>query len=355
MPAAFDGKAERAVDFGPHIIVVDRELGQRGRDVEQRKGMRGGAQIVAGASDHRAEPLEDLQLQPQRAVAGIGDLGFDLAEFGGGEADLAGQRLAMDEGRVQRRRHQLVAVLRRHLDEIAEHIVVADLEALDAGVVGVARLHRGDDEARGVAQVAGLVERGLIAFANEAAVALDQRQLLGQRALEFARQLARRAAQRRHHRSDILRRMIELVEPRQRLVGGEDAVAQACEIARAAAADRQPRQRARHVGRAAQDGADIVARRAVRDEGRRRHRAAARSRRCRSAAPPAVAPAAAIRPRSRCSRWRRAASRAVRRRASASVRDWRGWRDRSPWWCRRLRATAATAAGVCRPGCGRYR
>ena len=185
MPAAFDGKSERAIDLGPHIIVVDREFRQRGRDVEQREGMRRGAQIVARRRHPIIEPVEDFQFQPERAVAGIGDPGFDLAEFGGGEADLAGQGLAVDEGRIQRRGHQPVAVLRRDLDEIAEHIVVADLETLDAGVFGVARLHRGDDEARGVAQIAGLVERALIAFANKTAVALDQRQLLGQRALEF--------------------------------------------------------------------------------------------------------------------------------------------------------------------------
>ena len=90
-------------------------------------------------------------------------------------------------------RHQFVAVLRGHLDEIAEHIVVADLQAFDAGVIGIARLHRGDDQARGVAQIAGLVERCVIAFADKAAVALDQRQLFGQRTFEFARQIARLA------------------------------------------------------------------------------------------------------------------------------------------------------------------
>ncbi len=54
--------------------------------------------------------------------------------------------------RVERRLHQLLAVLRGDLDEIAEHVVVPDLERLDAGVVGIARLHRGDHAARGVAQ-----------------------------------------------------------------------------------------------------------------------------------------------------------------------------------------------------------
>ena len=115
----------------------------------------------------------------------------------------------MDEGGVERRRHQPVAVLRGHLHEIAEHVVVADFQALDAGLFGVARLHRGDHQPRGIAQIAGLVECGFIAFADEAAIALDQRQLLGQRALEFAGEIARGAAQRFHRSQDILRRIIE--------------------------------------------------------------------------------------------------------------------------------------------------
>ena len=48
----------------------------------------------------------------------------------------------MDEGAVERRRHQPLAVLGGHLDEIAEHVVVLDLEDTDAGVLGVARLQR---------------------------------------------------------------------------------------------------------------------------------------------------------------------------------------------------------------------
>ena len=89
MAAALHGKAERLIDIGPHVVVVDRELCQRGCDIEHGKGMRGGAQIVACRERHGAELVEDLQLKPERAVAGIGDLGFDLAEFGGGEAHLS--------------------------------------------------------------------------------------------------------------------------------------------------------------------------------------------------------------------------------------------------------------------------
>ena len=53
----------------------------------------------------------------------------------------------MNEDRIQRRCHQLVAVLRGHLDEIAEYIVVSNLQRLDAGLVGIARLHLCDHAA----------------------------------------------------------------------------------------------------------------------------------------------------------------------------------------------------------------
>jgi hypothetical protein len=137
----------------------------------------------------------------------------------------------------------------------------------EEGDFGVTRLHRRDDETRGIAQVAGFVERGLVALAHETAVAFDQRQLLGERAGKFARQFARGAAQRLHHGGDVRRRMIEPGKPRQRGIGGDDAVAQAREIARAAASDRQPRQSARHVGGRAQRGADFVAKRGIGNEG----------------------------------------------------------------------------------------
>ena len=70
-------------------------------------------------------------------------------------------------------REQLLAVLRRHLDEIAEHVVVAHFQCAHAGLVGVTRLQRRDHAAGFVAQRARLVERRVVAGAHEAAVALE--------------------------------------------------------------------------------------------------------------------------------------------------------------------------------------
>ncbi len=55
------------------------------------------------------------------------------------------------------------------------------LSAVHSGVLGVARLHRGSDQRESVAQRAGLVERGFIACADEAAVAFEQRQVIRKR------------------------------------------------------------------------------------------------------------------------------------------------------------------------------
>ena len=62
------------------------------------------------------------------------------------------------------------AFLRRHLDMIAEHAVVPDLERGDAGARAVVRLQRGDRAPPARAGVAQIVERGVIAFGDIAAL-----------------------------------------------------------------------------------------------------------------------------------------------------------------------------------------
>ena len=66
----------------------------------------------------------------------------------------------------------------RHLDEIAEHAVVPDLQRLDVGLVDQPRLQRGDHGAGFGRQRPLGVERGVVALAHEAAVAGEQRRLV---------------------------------------------------------------------------------------------------------------------------------------------------------------------------------
>ena len=87
----------------------------------------------------------------------------------------------MNEGCVERRGEQFLAMLRSDVDEIAEHVVVADLERAYAGLLGIARLQLGYHAAGVVAQRARLVERAVIACAHKAAVALEVRELVRER------------------------------------------------------------------------------------------------------------------------------------------------------------------------------
>ena len=145
-------KLQAGIDDRPHVTALDRERRQRRRHVEHGERLRRVLDVVGRGHHARQQPFENVEFKPERAVGGAGDALFEIGEFGGGEAHLARERLAVDEGRVQRRGHQLVAVLRRDLDEIAEHVVVADLQSANLRLVGVARLQRGDDAARLVAQ-----------------------------------------------------------------------------------------------------------------------------------------------------------------------------------------------------------
>ena len=84
----------------------------------------------------------------------------------------------MEEGRVERRLTHPVAVLGRDLDEIAKHIVVANLQCLDAGLGLVPGLQAGDDLTAFVAQGARLVEFGRRTLANEISIAAQVRRAL---------------------------------------------------------------------------------------------------------------------------------------------------------------------------------
>ncbi len=248
MPPALDDEIERAVDLGAHVVALDRQRRERGRHIEHGERLRRALDRLGGGGHLRGKPLENLQLHRERAIRGAGDLGLQRGELGGGEAHLPGQRLAMDEGRIQRRREQLLAVLRGDLDEIAQHVVVAHLERADAGLVRVARLQRRHHAARFIAQRARLVERAVVAGAHEAAVALQIRQVIGKRRGERRDDRIVRRRERTRRFGDLVRRF-QRGEPPREFLRCDKPVADRRKIARAAALEHQPRQRAREVRR----------------------------------------------------------------------------------------------------------
>ena len=139
-------------------------------------------------------------------------------------------------------------------DEIAQHVVVLDLEALHAGLADEIGLHSGDHAATLVAQPAGLVEFLVMARRDIAAVAGQKRRLGHERLVQQVDQ-----------RVMADQRGCGLAQNRARILGHQGgnrrALAQTGadggQIARAAAIKCDARQGAVHIGRARQRVAQI--------------------------------------------------------------------------------------------------
>ncbi len=180
MAAAGDLEGDAGLDHRPAIALLDREFGMGGRDVEYGQGG-GGALDGFGAGRGLADQIvEQGQLERQRLVACLADPRLDLAELDRGEAHGIRHGLAMDE-EPARPGIELAGMGRRHLDVVAQHVVVPDLQAGNAGRLGVARLEIGHHAPALVAQLAPFVEIEGIARGNEAAIAGEERQLGRQR------------------------------------------------------------------------------------------------------------------------------------------------------------------------------
>jgi hypothetical protein len=104
MASAGDRKSQTVVDLGAHIIPLDRENSQRRRDIDDGERVRRRLDRGARRGDAGGQAIEDFELERQGALGGVGDLGFKFAELRGGKAHLPGERLPMDERRIERRR-----------------------------------------------------------------------------------------------------------------------------------------------------------------------------------------------------------------------------------------------------------
>ena len=268
--AAPDVEGEARIDAGTRIAALDRQFGQGGGDVECGQRRCGRRNRSGLGHDGGGEFVEQLQFDFQRAAGRLGNAACEARQFRRGEAHRVGHGLAMNEASGEGRRGELFAVARRHLDVIAEHIVVADLQRRDAGFVGIFRLQAGDQAARVVAQAAGFVERRVMTLGDEAAIAGLQRQFRGQGGGEPCLERGGGAAQGIRRRSNLVRRRQQRGRRRikgrgQRMGGGKPACHRG-QIARAAAAEREARQRTRHVGCRFEAAARLVAEIAAFDE-----------------------------------------------------------------------------------------
>ncbi len=151
-------------------------ISQRGQHVE-RGNRAGGVEQSWRLGRHlRTQPFEQVELARGEALVGAEDLLLVLLERGRHEPLAAGHGLLADV--VGRHRAEIRF---RDLDVVAEHAVVADFERRDAGACTFGLFHRGDGFAAAAADGADLVELGVDAVANQAAVSRDSRRFVDER------------------------------------------------------------------------------------------------------------------------------------------------------------------------------
>ena len=157
----------------------------------------------------RAHALVGVELDGERAVGGAGDARFKLRQFHRRETHRALHRLPMREDRVERFPQKLFALRLRRFEKPAEKIIMLDAQRARVGELAVFSLQRRDDAAAFIAQRAGIVEFGDAAGTNEAAVALVQRRLIGERRAQFGFQRRRQAGEGPSRLGDFVGRLDE--------------------------------------------------------------------------------------------------------------------------------------------------
>ena len=154
---------------------------------------------------------------------------------------------------------------------VAQHAIMFDLQRLDLGFRTVARLQTGNHAAAFAAQLARLIKRCVIAVAHEPAIARQNWQCITQRDLQSLDQLRQtlrhfiraEACQRGQHQAYLVGQIsgrTHLRQPRAHRLAAVQANRECLQIARAAARQHQPAQRAHHIGQVFKLPAHIFAR-----------------------------------------------------------------------------------------------
>src|SRR5580698_2212445 len=156
------------------IAILGRHIPQRGGDIQlrHRRGRRADAlRLRRGALAYAGE---QLPFEREDLVFGVEHLTFVVLQLRRSEALGVGQGLL---ALVIGRRQMLIGA--RDFDVVAEDVVEANLERLNARALALARLNLRDVLLAVLAEVAQLVQAGVEAGANRAAVGEVDRRLVG--------------------------------------------------------------------------------------------------------------------------------------------------------------------------------
>ncbi len=176
MTAGDNLKIQRDIHQRPHPAPLHSQFRQRRRHIQRRQRFSGLGDTCRLGQSPRRQRLEHLQFQRQGAITGLRDAAFQFTQFRRGIAHRIGHGLAMDEAWPH-----TIRMARRDLDVVAEHVIMPDLEAGNAGLVGITLLQGGDMAPAFIAQQAQFIQIGAIAGSHKAAIAGIHRQFGAER------------------------------------------------------------------------------------------------------------------------------------------------------------------------------
>ncbi len=198
MPAALDQQARLVGQRRPDQPQRLRALGEGREDVERREALGAPLQRRHGGLQRVEQVVVERLLAGQRPLAGGQHPVLETLELGRDVALRALEgltsRVVLGDARVVRA---------AELDVVAVHAVVADLECGDPGALALACLEVHEELVGVLRQRAQLVELGVVAGREHAAVADHHRRVLDHRPAEQAervRVLAARGRERRRQR-----------------------------------------------------------------------------------------------------------------------------------------------------------
>ena len=169
------------------IVVVHRDGRERAERVELGDEPRRALDAHALGSHSVAQGGEEFKFERLVAVARGQNLLLKVFEFFGDVALAVHERLLADV----RFGHKLLEGV-RDLDIVAEDLVVADLQRADAGLFLLARLDVGEKPLAARQNLVQAVDFGIVALADEAALAHGKRRLVDERVADALRHIGER-------------------------------------------------------------------------------------------------------------------------------------------------------------------
>jgi hypothetical protein len=172
--AADDEEFAGVVEFRANVAAIGGEFRERGEDVELGDGGSGAAEASGFGGDAGADVNEELALDLEDAFVGGENFALVVFEFGRGEA------LGVHEGLLAFVICGSVGEIGfGNFDVVAEDLIEADFEGVDAGALAFALFHGGDDLLAVLAQIAEFVEFGMVPGADHAGFGGGSGRLVG--------------------------------------------------------------------------------------------------------------------------------------------------------------------------------